>query len=59
MTTIRIQTPQPSALSSAGLSIRDVVMELGDGDTRVRALDGVSLDVAPGEFVAIDRKSVV
>lgn len=39
--------------ASAGLSIRDAVMALGDGDTRVRALDGVSLDVAPGEFVAI------
>jgi putative ABC transport system ATP-binding protein len=38
---------------TAGLSIRHAVMELGDGDTRVKALDDVSLDVAPGEFLAI------
>lgn len=37
----------------AGLSIRHAVMELGDGDTKVKALDDVSLDVAPGEFLAI------
>ena len=54
MTDARTVPAHPAhALSSAGLSIRDAVMELGDGDTRVRALDGVSLDVAPGEFVAI------
>ena len=53
MTDTRTLTPSASATASAGLSIRDAVMELGDGDTRVRALDGVSLDVAPGEFVAI------
>jgi putative ABC transport system ATP-binding protein len=43
----------PSATGVAALSIRNVVRELGDGDLRVRALDDVSLDVAPGEFVAI------
>ncbi|MCG2624527.1 ABC transporter ATP-binding protein [Arthrobacter sp. I2-34] len=41
-------TPQ-----STGLSIRHAVMELGDGGTRVTALDDVSLDAAPGEFLAI------
>ncbi|WP_084475799.1 ABC transporter ATP-binding protein [Arthrobacter sp. I3] len=41
------------APQTTGLSIRHAVMELGDGDTRVRALDDVSLDVAPGEFLAI------
>lgn len=41
-------TPQ-----TTGLSIRHAVMELGDGDTRVTALDDVSLDVAQGEFLAI------
>lgn len=35
------------------LDIRDVTLELGDGDARIRALDNVSLTVLPGEFVAI------
>jgi putative ABC transport system ATP-binding protein len=39
--------------AATGLSIRNAVMELGDGDTKVTALDDVSLDVAPGEFLAI------
>ena len=38
---------------SALLSIRHAVMELGDGDTKVTALDDVSLDVATGEFLAV------
>ncbi|MDR7083322.1 putative ABC transport system ATP-binding protein [Arthrobacter ginsengisoli] len=38
---------------TTGLSIRHAVMELGDGDTKVTALDDVSVDVAPGEFLAI------
>ena len=38
---------------TSGLSIRHAVMELGDGDTKVTALDDVSLDVAPGEFLAV------
>jgi putative ABC transport system ATP-binding protein len=46
--------PSPAdAPQTTGLSIRHAVMELGDGDTRVTALDDVSLDVAPGEFLAI------
>ena len=35
------------------LEIVDATLELGDGDSRVRALDAVSLTVMPGEFVAI------
>ena len=38
---------------TTGLSIHHAVMELGDGDTRVTALADVSLEVAPGEFLAI------
>ncbi|MGR6742898.1 ABC transporter ATP-binding protein [Microbacterium sp. F1-18] len=38
---------------TAALDIRDVTLERGDGDTRIRALDGVSLTVPSGEFVAI------
>lgn len=43
----------PHAPRSTGLSIRHAVMQLGDGDTKVTALDDVSLDVAPGEFLAV------
>jgi len=35
------------------LEITDAVLELGDGDSRVRALDDVSLTAMPGELVAI------
>ncbi|WP_396655812.1 ABC transporter ATP-binding protein [Microbacterium sp.] len=35
------------------LEVTDAVLELGDGESRVRALDEVSLTVMPGEFVAI------
>ena len=35
------------------LELVDVVLELGDGDSRVRALDDVSLTVRPGEFLAV------
>lgn len=35
------------------LEIVDAVLELGDGDSRVRALDSVSLTVMPGELVAV------
>lgn len=35
------------------LEVQNVVMELGDGDSRVRALDDVSMTVMPGELVAI------
>ena len=45
--TLSATTVQPA------LEIRDVTMELGDGDARIRALDNVSLTVMPGEFVAI------
>ncbi|TKI64573.1 ABC transporter ATP-binding protein [Nocardioides jishulii] len=36
-----------------GLKITDVSLTLGDGDEIVTALDHVSLEVAPGEFVAV------
>ena len=39
--------------ASPALEITDAVLDLGDGDSRVRALDSVSLTVRPGEFVAI------
>lgn len=45
-------TTLTSTLTPA-LDLRDVTLELGDGDARIRALDSVSLTVMPGEFVAI------
>lgn len=36
-----------------GLAMHDVTMLLGDGDSTVRALDGINLSVAAGEFAAI------
>lgn len=39
--------------TTPALEITDAVLELGDGDSRVRALDEVSLTVQPGEFLAI------
>ncbi|SFI60678.1 MULTISPECIES: ABC transporter ATP-binding protein [Microbacterium] len=39
--------------TTPALDITDAVLELGDGDSRIRALDEVSLTVQPGEFLAI------
>lgn len=39
--------------AAAGLHMRDVTLEVGDGAGKVRAMDTVSLDVAAGEFVAV------
>jgi putative ABC transport system ATP-binding protein len=39
------------------LSLRAVVKEYGEGEARVRALDGIDLDVSAGEFVAITGPS--
>lgn len=43
----------PTRTRTVALDIRDVTLERGDGDTRIRALDNVSLTVPSGEFVAI------
>ncbi|WP_063041410.1 ABC transporter ATP-binding protein [Nocardia grenadensis] len=39
--------------TDAGLVMREVTLRFGDGDETVRALENVSLTVAPGEFVAV------
>jgi len=39
------------------LSLRDVSKVYGEGDAAVRALDSVTLDIEPGEFVAITGAS--
>ena len=35
------------------LEVRDVTLEVGDGAGKVRAMDAVNLEVAPGELVAV------
>lgn len=49
-------TPDPATTEAAvppALLLDDVTLEVGDGAERVRALDGVSLTVRHGEFVAV------
>ena len=43
----------PDAVGDAALSIRDVGMTYGAGAGAVEALQGISLDIAPGELVAV------
>ncbi|HEY5147106.1 MAG TPA: ATP-binding cassette domain-containing protein, partial [Polyangiaceae bacterium] len=50
----RIDEP---AHEPALLSMRAVTKTYGSGDATVRALDGIDLDVATGEFVAITGAS--
>lgn len=46
-------TPSASSTAVPALEVSDLVLELGDGDGKVRALDSVDLRVEPGEFTAI------
>ena len=39
------------------IKIDSICRYYGDGDTTVKALDGVSLEIYPGEFVAIMGQS--
>jgi putative ABC transport system ATP-binding protein len=39
--------------STSTLDLTDVTLRLGDGDAEVTALDGVTLQVAPGELVGV------
>ncbi|WAL66415.1 ABC transporter ATP-binding protein [Amycolatopsis cynarae] len=50
-TTDRHRTKGSAA--EGGLVMKNVTLQLGDGDETVHALDGVNLEVAPGEFVAV------
>ena len=39
--------------AAGGLQLRDVVLEMGDGAGKVRAMDDVNLDVSAGELLAV------
>ena len=49
----RAVAPAVGPASPPLLSLHDVVRTYGEGEAEVRALDGISLDITPGEFVAI------
>lgn len=56
MSTRASTQPTPSDVTgpaAPALALADVTLEVGDGDGKIRALDGVSLEVAKGEFVAV------
>src|SRR5690606_31117276 len=44
-----MQSPTPAA----AISVRNAVRIYGSGDSEVRALDGVSLDISAGRFTAV------
>lgn len=46
-----------TSTTSPALSLRDVVVTYPDGQSRITALDGVSLDVRPGELTAVIGES--
>ena len=46
-------TPTPPPAPTAAARVVDAVKTYGAGDTTVRALDGVTLDVAAGRFLAV------
>ena len=45
------------ANGTAALATEAVVREFGDGDSAVRAVDGITVSIAPGEFVALVGRS--
>lgn len=51
--TATLSPEAPADGPTPALSLRNVNFTLGDGDSQVTALDDVSLDVRPGEFLAI------
>jgi putative ABC transport system ATP-binding protein len=55
MTATDIPSPPPQATTATTPAVEfiDVVKAYGSGDNEVRALNGVSLRIAPGEFVAV------
>ena len=42
---------------TAALAAESVVREFGDGESAVRAVDGITVSIAPGEFVALVGRS--
>ena len=40
------------------IELKDIYKIYSDGDSEIRALDGMSLNISEGEFVAIEVRSV-
>jgi putative ABC transport system ATP-binding protein len=53
MTSVLAQNDYSAAPPSAAVSARDLVRTYGEGETRVYALRGVSLDIAEGQLTAV------
>lgn len=52
-TDVPLPPPTDAVAAAPAVEFSGVVKAYGNGDNEVRALDGVSLRVAPGEFVAV------
>jgi putative ABC transport system ATP-binding protein len=50
---VAVAAPRQPVRAPAALEMRDIYRIYGAGPTEVRALDGVSLDIHAGEFVAV------
>ena len=55
--TPRMEAPRTARVSPAHLELSDIVRRFDSGGEPVEVLKGVSLDIAPGEFVAIMGQS--
>ena len=55
--TPRMEAPRTARVSPAHLELSDIVRRFDSGGEPVEVLKGVSLDIAPGEFVAVIGQS--
>ncbi len=55
--TMASQTTSPAANGTAALATESVARDFGQGDSAVRAVDGVTVQIGRGEFVALVGRS--